>query len=70
MEDRITVSIHGISKDSTSQIFYSTGHVQVWRKRVVVVKERVFLKGKEWKDVVWATVVPKEDSNGFNLYSA
>lgn len=31
MEDRITVSIHGISKDST-QIFYSTGHVQVWRK--------------------------------------
>lgn len=46
MEDQITVSTHGISKDSTSQIFYSTGHVQVWRKRVVVVRERVFLKGK------------------------
>lgn len=45
MEDLITVSIHGISKDST-QIFYSIGHVQVWRKRVVVVRERVFLKGK------------------------
>lgn len=33
-------------KDSTSQIFYFIGHVQVWKKRGVVLRERLFLKGK------------------------